>query len=129
MSDVQPNIPAAGQINSRLRIIRPVAWFGYFLGGLGFLLFFTCFKYPFSLGLQEGLTVIAGIGIGLSLQVPMLILQAAMPFKEMAAATASWTLTRSLGGSIGESISISSRQELMGRSQVWRSSLPSSIPA
>ena len=62
-----------------------------------------CFKYPFSIALQEGLSTIAGVGVGLSLQTPMLILQAAMPLKEMAATTSAWTLTRSLGGSVGES--------------------------
>ena len=92
----------AGQVNSRLRIIRPVAWAGYFLGGLGYLLFYIFFKYPFSRGVQDGLTILAGFGIGLSLQVPMLIIQAAMPLKEMAAATSAWVLTRSIGGSIGE---------------------------
>ncbi|CAD6564136.1 MAG: hypothetical protein TREMPRED_003874 [Tremellales sp. Tagirdzhanova-0007] len=95
------NTVLAGQINSRLRIIRPVAWVGYALSGLGFSLFYACYTYPFSLALQEGLLVIAGFGIGLSLQVPMLILQAAMPLKEMAATTSAWTLTRSLGGSVG----------------------------
>ena len=93
----------AGQINSRLRIIRPVAWVGYALGGLGFALFYGIFRYPFSLGVQEGLLIIAGVGVGLSLQTPMLILQAAMPLKDMAAVTSAWTLTRSLGGSVGES--------------------------
>lgn len=64
---------------------------------------YAYFTYPFTLAMQEGLQVLAGFGIGLSLQTPMLIVQAAMPLREMAAATSAWTLTRSIGGSIGES--------------------------
>lgn len=45
--------------------------------------------------------VIAGIGIGLSLSVPLLCIQAAMPLKETGVATTAWSLTRSLGGSVG----------------------------
>ena len=93
----------AGQINSRLRIIRPVVWCGYALAALSFGLFYGLFRYPFGLALQEGLLVLAGLGVGLSLITPMLILQAAMPLKEMAAATSAWSLTRAVGGSMGMS--------------------------
>jgi len=48
--------------------------------------------------------VVGGLGVGFCLSVPMLILQAAMPLKEMAATTSAWTLTRNLGGSIGLAI-------------------------
>ena len=99
----------AGQINSRLRIMRPVAWVGYIIAGLGFLFFYLFYTYPFSIATQEGLLVVAGFGVGLCLQVPILIVQAAMPLKEMAAATSAWTLTRSLGSSIGKSCPSSHR--------------------
>lgn len=64
-------------------------------------LFYQFFRYPIPYGVQEGLQIVAGVGVGLSLATPILILQAAMPLKEMAAATSAWQLTRALGGSIG----------------------------
>ncbi|WWC73552.1 uncharacterized protein I206_107524 [Kwoniella pini CBS 10737] len=91
----------AGQLNSRLRIVRPVVWAGYALAALAWGLFYGLFKSTVKLGTLEGVLVIGGIGTGLSLQVPMLIIQAAMPLKEMAAATSAWSLTRNMGGSIG----------------------------
>lgn len=91
----------AGQINSRLRIIRPVVWIGYALAAIGFGLFYKYYTADVSYATQEGLLVIASTGIGLSLQSPLLILQAAMPLKEMAATTSAFSLTRSMGGSIG----------------------------
>ncbi|WWC65962.1 uncharacterized protein I303_108584 [Kwoniella dejecticola CBS 10117] len=91
----------AGQLNSRLRIVRPVAWAGYALAVVAWGLFYGLFKSTVKLGTLEGVLVIGGIGTGLSLQVPMLIIQAAMPLKEMAAATSAWSLTRNMGGSIG----------------------------
>ncbi len=83
--------------------MRPVVWVGYGMAALGFGLFYGLFKYPFGIGVQEGLQLVAGLGVGLSLSAPMLILQAAMPLKEMAATTSAYTLTRNLGGSIGQS--------------------------
>jgi len=67
------------------------------------ILFYVFFKYPIPYALQEGLQVVTAVGVGLSLSTPILILQAAMPLKEMAAATSAWQLTRALGGSIGMS--------------------------
>ena len=66
-------------------------------------LFYHFFRYPIPYALQEGLQVVTAVGVGLSLSTPILILQAAMPLKEMAAATSAWQLTRALGGSIGQS--------------------------
>ena len=64
-------------------------------------MFYVFFSPTVSYATQCGLLALAGLGIGLSLQVPLLILQASMPLKEMAAVTSAWTLTRSLGGSVG----------------------------
>lgn len=64
-------------------------------------LFYQFFQYPIPYATQEGLQVVTAVGVGLSLSTPVLILQAAMPLKEMAAATSAWQLTRALGGSIG----------------------------
>jgi len=94
----------AGQIMSRLRIVRPTVWIGYAMGVLGYGLLYAYFTSTLPLSRQYGLLVLTGIGCGLSLQSPLLIIQATLPFQEMAAATAAWTLTRSLGGSVGVSI-------------------------
>ncbi|WWD20193.1 hypothetical protein CI109_104669 [Kwoniella shandongensis] len=94
----------AGLINSRLRIIRPVTWVGYGIAALSFGLFYKYYTSTVSYATQEGLLFIAGLGVGLSLQSPLLILQAAMPLKDMAATTAAWSLTRAMGGSIGLAI-------------------------
>lgn len=94
----------AGQIQSRLRIVRPITWFGYAVAILGFGLMFHYFNYDITKPMQYGLTIIPAVGVGLSLQSPMLILQAAMPLKDMAAVTSAWVLTRSIGGSVGVSV-------------------------
>jgi hypothetical protein len=65
----------AGYINSKYKIVRPVAWFGYAFGGLGYALFYAFFTYPIPLARQEGLQVITGVGIGASIVVPLIVLQ------------------------------------------------------
>lgn len=87
-----------GLVNTRLRIVRPIVWGGYALGILSFGLLYGLLNWDISLGGQYGLTVLAGLGCGFSLQTPLIILQAAMPPKEVAATTAAYFLTRSLGG-------------------------------
>ncbi|KAL1410581.1 hypothetical protein Q8F55_004594 [Vanrija albida] len=91
----------AGQITGRFRIVRPVIWAGYLLAGVGYLLFYGFYTASVSLPTQEGLQVITAAGIGLSLSPPILLIQAAMPFRDMAAATSTWVLARSLGATIG----------------------------
>ncbi|GMK54012.1 hypothetical protein CspeluHIS016_0105980 [Cutaneotrichosporon spelunceum] len=94
----------AGQIQSRLRIVRPVTWVGYAIGALGFGIMVGFWNWDIKLPVQYGTSIIPAVGIGLSLQSPMLILQAAMPLKDMAAVTSAWVLTRSIGGSVGVSL-------------------------
>ncbi|TXT13334.1 hypothetical protein VHUM_00701 [Vanrija humicola] len=91
----------AGQIQSRLRIVRPVVWVGYGMSVLAFGIMYEYFNSTMPMSRQYGLLILPAVGIGLSLSSPLLIMQAAMPLKEMAAVTSAWTLTRSLGGSIG----------------------------
>ncbi|KAI5455350.1 hypothetical protein NCC49_000164 [Naganishia albida] len=91
----------AGQINSRLRIVRPVLWVGYAIAVLGYGLAIKFVAYGQPIGAQMAILIIAGLGVGLSLAVPLIIIQAAMPLKEMASSTSSWLLTRSLGGTMG----------------------------
>lgn len=88
-------------------------------------LFYQFFKYPIPYATQEGLQVVTAVGVGLSLSTPILILQAAMPLKEMAAATSAWQLTRALGGSIGVSQVLTlAHLSMLIRLQVWRCLLP-----
>ncbi|WVQ95971.1 hypothetical protein IAU59_003070 [Kwoniella sp. CBS 9459] len=91
----------AGLVNSKLRIVRPVPWVGYSIAAIGFGLFYKYFTSTVTLATLEGLLALAGIGCGLSLQTPMLVIQSAMPLKDMAASTSAWSLTRTMGGSIG----------------------------
>ncbi|WOO79005.1 putative transporterc [Vanrija pseudolonga] len=91
----------AGQITGRFRIVRPVIWTGYLLAGVGYLLFYGFYTSTVSFATQEGLQIITATGIGLSLSPPILVIQAAMPFRDMAAATSTWVLARSLGATIG----------------------------
>ncbi|WVF68426.1 hypothetical protein IAT40_003191 [Kwoniella sp. CBS 6097] len=91
----------AGLVNSKLRIVRPVPWVGYSIAALGFGLFYKFFTSTVSLATLEGLLALAGIGCGLSLSTPMLVIQSAMPLKDMAASTSAWSLTRTMGGSMG----------------------------
>lgn len=93
-----------GQIQSRLRISRPITWFGYATGVLGTGLLFAYFNYDIPLPRQHGLLVLLAFAVGASIQTPLLILQAAMPLRDMAAVTSAWVLTRSLGGSVGVSV-------------------------
>jgi hypothetical protein len=81
--------------------MRPLVWFGFSVSALGFGLMYRYFRYPFSVAMEVGLTSMTAVGIGLSLAVTMLIMQAAMPLKEMASTTAAWLLTRAMGGSVG----------------------------
>jgi hypothetical protein len=94
----------AGQIMARFRIARPTVWIGYVIGVLSYALMYHYFTSTLPYSRQNGLLVLAGIGCGLSLQTPLVIIQATLPLKELAAGTAAWTLTRSLGGSVGVSI-------------------------
>ncbi|WVO13827.1 hypothetical protein L204_101450 [Cryptococcus depauperatus] len=94
----------AGMITSRFRIVRPVIWSGYAIAAIGYGLFCRYYSSNASLAIQEGLLVVTAVGIGLSLQTTLLVLQAAMPLKEMAASTSAFFLTRTIGGSIGLAI-------------------------
>lgn len=95
-------------------------WFGYGTGCLGYGLCIKYLSYRSGIGAQEIVLIVAAFGVGMSLAVPLLLIQAvrphlllfewtlpltrslqAMPLKEMAASTGAWLLTRSLGGTLG----------------------------
>lgn len=53
------------------------------------------------LGVQELIVGLVAAGIGLAVSPTMLVIQAAVPAEDMAAATSGWVLVRSMGPSIG----------------------------
>ncbi|WVQ99153.1 hypothetical protein IAU59_006285 [Kwoniella sp. CBS 9459] len=94
----------AGEITTRLHIVRPVIWTGFVVTALGFGLWYAFMTSTVSYATQEGLQVIPAAGIGMAISTPMLVIQASMPSKDMAASTAAWVLMRSLAASIGVAI-------------------------
>ncbi|WWC70488.1 uncharacterized protein I206_104439 [Kwoniella pini CBS 10737] len=94
----------AGEISTRLHIVRPLIWTGFSISALGYGLWYALLTYDVPYATQEGIQVIVAAGIGLAISTPMLVIQASMPGKDMAASTAAWTLTRSIGACIGLAI-------------------------
>lgn len=94
----------AGQITSRLGIVRPVCWVGFGLAAIGYGLFYGLYGPNMSNAVRASVQVVCGLGVGLSLAATMLIIQAAMPMKDMASATAAWVLLRSMGATVGVAI-------------------------
>ncbi|PIA13501.1 MFS general substrate transporter [Coemansia reversa NRRL 1564] len=71
---------------------------GLFTLGCGLLILFD---EEINTGQQIGFMIIMGIGLGFNIQTLLITVQASAPVKDMAAATALFLFTRSLGGSIG----------------------------
>ncbi|OCF40442.1 hypothetical protein I317_05745 [Kwoniella heveanensis CBS 569] len=94
----------AGEITTRLHIVRPVIWTGFALTALGFGLWYAFMTSTVSYATQEGLQILPAAGIGMAVSTPMLVIQASMPAKDMAASTAAWVLMRSLAASVGVAI-------------------------
>ena len=95
---------AAGFVISHYkeRVLRPLIWVGYALGAIGFALWYRFFGYGASAAAYEGLQVVAAVGIGLSMQPPLIACQAAMPLREVASVTAVFSIARPIGASLGE---------------------------
>lgn len=81
-----------------------MVWSGYIIGAIGFALWYHFFTYGASLQNLLGLQIVAALGIGLSLQPPLIACQAAMPLKEVASVTAVFSLVRPIGCSIGKTL-------------------------
>ncbi|KAL7418301.1 hypothetical protein Q5752_006757 [Cryptotrichosporon argae] len=90
-----------GQITSRFFVVRPLIWAGFAVGALGFGCMAATFKPTVSYAAQEALVAVIGLAIGMSVSPPMLLIQAAMPFRDMAAATSAWVMFRSLAATVG----------------------------
>ncbi|THH08149.1 hypothetical protein EW145_g2898 [Phellinidium pouzarii] len=82
---------------------RPIMWIGWFLMTIGYGLMIML-EEDTSSAKQEIFLLIAGIGIGCLFQPPLIGLQAAMPLKDMATTTGTFTLIRTLGGTVGISV-------------------------
>ncbi|KAH7107653.1 MFS amino acid permease [Auriculariales sp. MPI-PUGE-AT-0066] len=82
---------------------RPVIFFGWFvmLLGQGLLILYD---ENTSVPTQEGLLLLLSIGAGCLFQPPLIALQAAMPLKDMATATATFGLIRQIGGTLAISV-------------------------
>ena len=95
---------SGGLVISRYKekVLRPLVWAGYVFGAIGFALWYRYFGYGSSIATLEGLQIIAAVGIGLSMQPPLIACQAAMPLKEVASITAVFSLARPLGCAIGQ---------------------------
>ena len=91
----------AGQLTSRYGLVRSQIWVGYGLTCLGYGLFYALLTEDVAYATQEGIQLIPAAGVGLSIQTPMIILQAAMPVADMAACMSAWVLLRSIGAAVG----------------------------
>jgi len=92
----------AGEISTRTHIIRPLIWVGFGITSLGFGLLYAYFTPDVTIATQSGLLALTSFGVGLSITTPILVIQAAMPPEDMAAATSAWLLVRSFSATIGE---------------------------
>ncbi|CAE6434718.1 unnamed protein product [Rhizoctonia solani] len=93
----------SGLVVSRMRKYRPTMWFSWPVMTLGFGLWIM-FDEKTSVAKHEIFLAIGALGLGCLFQTPLIGLHAAMPIKDMATATAAFTLIRTLGGTIGISI-------------------------
>ncbi|RSH77336.1 uncharacterized protein EHS24_003295 [Apiotrichum porosum] len=82
-------------LHAAWHIVRPIPWSGYVVAIIGYGVMYGTFNYDLTLAMQYGLLIIPAVGVGFSLQTPLVILQRAMPLKEMASVA---------GGSVGVSI-------------------------
>ncbi|KAF8531472.1 major facilitator superfamily domain-containing protein [Gautieria morchelliformis] len=93
----------AGHVVARIGDYRPVIWFSWCVSCLGYGLMIMLDDTS-SLAEQVIYPLIAGIGIGGLFQPPLVGVQAAMPVKDMATATVTMGLIKTLGATIGVSV-------------------------
>jgi hypothetical protein len=91
----------AGQLTTRLGLVRSLIWTGFSLTCLGYGLFYALLTENASFATSLGIQVIPAAGVGLSIQTPMLVLQAALKPEDMAASMSAWVLIRSIGAAVG----------------------------
>lgn len=91
----------AGQLTTRLGLVRSLIWTGFGLTCLGYGLFYGLLTETASFATSLGIQVIPAAGVGLSISTPMLVLQAALKPEDMAASMSAWILIRSIGAAVG----------------------------
>jgi MFS family permease len=94
----------AGQLTSRYHLTRPLIWTGFGLACIGYILFATLLNPHTGFATQLGIQIIASAGVGLAIQTPMMVIQAAMPFEDMAASMSAWILMRSVAAAVGVAV-------------------------
>ncbi|KAG8923269.1 hypothetical protein FRC00_006468 [Tulasnella sp. 408] len=90
----------SGQVISRTGKYRPMLWFGFIIMLLGTGLMIDLDENS-SRAKEILYQLVAAIGTGALFMTPLLAIQAAMPQKDMATATAAFGLMRQLGGTTG----------------------------
>ncbi|KIJ07370.1 hypothetical protein PAXINDRAFT_102988 [Paxillus involutus ATCC 200175] len=90
----------SGIVLSKSGKYRVIMWTSYVLMTLGMGLMITL-DYASSDAEKEIFPLIASLGIGCLLQVPLVALQAAMPLKDMATASSAYMFLRTVGGAVG----------------------------
>ncbi|EJD36911.1 MFS general substrate transporter [Auricularia subglabra TFB-10046 SS5] len=93
----------SGLLLSRYKKYRPIMWTGWVIMTIGFGLMIMLDEKT-SVAVQEIFLLIAGIGVGLLFQAPLIALQASMPLEMLATSTAAFGLVRTLGGTVGISV-------------------------
>jgi len=88
--------------------VRPLIYLGYLLQLVAYAMFVACFDSSINVLAQEALVGICAGGIGLALPATMLVIQASVPTRDMAATSSGWVLIRSLGPSTGRCKALSS---------------------
>jgi MFS family permease len=93
----------SGRIVSQTGQYRPVLWVGLavFTLGMGLMIMLDAHS---STAVKEIFPLIAALGLGCFFQTPLIVLQAAMPIKDMATSTGAFIFIRTIGGTIGISI-------------------------
>lgn len=93
----------AGFVISSTGAVRPIIWVSYVIMVLGFGLMIMLDEAS-SLAKQVVFTLLAGLGTGGLFFPPLILMQAAMPVKDMATSTATLGLLRQLGSTVGVSV-------------------------
>ncbi|KAG2130305.1 major facilitator superfamily domain-containing protein [Suillus bovinus] len=90
----------SGMVVTRIGSYRPVMWFGWTVMTLGWGLMIMLDNAT-NIAAQEIYPLIASLGIGCLLPTPFIVIQAAMPIKDMATSTGTFMLFRTLGSTVG----------------------------
>ncbi|HEX2132796.1 MAG TPA: MDR family MFS transporter [Actinophytocola sp.] len=103
MAGVLVSSTVAGRMISRSGRIKPYIVVGSVVLVAGFVGLGTI-DHATSLFLVDGYMVLVGVGVGMTMQNLVLVVQNSVPLRDLGAASASVTFFRSLGGTIGVSV-------------------------